>query len=137
MTAERVGTQASDKRSRRRHSMHFKLRVVREALKPGISIREVARRHGLHESLVGVWRGLYSRGNLETAQSGAAEVKLLPVQARIESEERASPVEASILPRSPGGGAIHIEFSHGHRLSVRGEVAASTLSAVIRELSRS
>jgi hypothetical protein len=32
---------------------------------------------------------------------------------------------------------MHIEFSHGHRLSVRGEVDAGALSAVIRELSRS
>ena len=127
-------TQELGKRTRRKHSMQYKLRVVRESLKPGISTREVARRHGLHESLVGVWRRRYAHGDLqELTGNVAAEVKLLPVQV----PDRASQVDASVVPRSAGAGAIHIEFSHGHRLSVRGEVPPNTLSAVIRELSRS
>lgn len=130
-------TQELGKRTRRKHSMQYKLRVVRESLKPGISTREVARRHGLHESLVGVWRRRYAHGDLqEPTSNAAAEVKLLPVQVPIQAPDRASQVDASLVPRSAGAGAIHIEFSHGHRLSVRGEVPPNTLSAVIRELSR-
>lgn len=140
MTTERsVGpeAQASSKGTRRKHSMQYKLRVVREALKAGVSTREVARRHGLHESLVGVWRRQHAQGRFREAAENAAEVKLLPVQVPIQATDRASQADSSVVPRSPGAGSIHIEFSHGHRLSVRGEVPSNTLSAVLRELSRS
>jgi len=137
MTTERSGVQAQEsaKGSRRRHSRQYKRQVVLESLKPGTSTREVAHRHGLHESLVGLWRRLHSQGRLQQTRSTVGEVKLVPVQVPSEVPERAHRVEASSAAQAPG--AIHIEFSHGHRLSVRGEVPANTLSAVIRELSRS
>ena len=128
-------TQEVGKRTRRKHSMQYKLRVVRESLKPGISTREVARRHGLHESLLGVWRRRYAQDDLQAGN--AAEVKLLPVQVPTQASDRTSQTVASVVPHSATTGAIHIEFPHGHRLSVRGEVPPNTLSAVIRELSRS
>lgn len=137
MTTERSGVQVqeSGKGTRRRHSIQYKRQVVLESLKPGTSTREVAHRHGLHESLVGVWRRLHSQGRLQQTRSTVAEVKLVPVQVPADAPERAHRVEASSATQAPG--AIHIEFSHGHRLSVRGEVPPNTLSAVIRELSRS
>lgn len=139
MTTERSGTeeQASGKGTRRKHSIQYKRRVVLESLKPGASARQVARRHGVHESLLGVWRRQHSQGCLQDAQSTLTEVKLLPVQAPVEAASRTNPAEALIAPRADVAGTIHIEFSHGHRLSVRGDVDASALSAVIRELSRS
>lgn len=139
MTTERSGTetQESGKGSRRKHSIQYKRRVVLESLKPGASARQVARRHGLHESLIGVWRRLHSQGRLQDPQSTVADVKLLPVQVPPEPQSRAHNVEASMAPRAAVAAAIHIEFSQGHRLSVRGEVDASALSTVIRELSRS
>lgn len=139
MTTERLGTQAqeSGKGTRRRHSIQYKRQVVLESLKPGASTREVAHRHGLHESLVGVWRRLHSQGHLQQKRSAVADVKLLPVQVPTEAPQRTQHVEASSAPQAQAPGAIHIEFSHGHRLSVRGEVDASALSMMIRELSRS
>lgn len=135
MTAERVVAQAkiSSKGSRRKHSIQYKLQVVRELRKPGASAREVAQRHDLHESLIGAWRRQHSQGRL----GGRPEAKLLPVQLSTETQGGGRQLEASIAPRSMLEGTIHIEFSHGHRLSVRGPVAANALSAVIRELSRS
>lgn len=139
MVTERLvsGVRESGQGTRRKHSVQFKRRVVGEVLKPGASAREVARRHGLHESLIGVWRRLHSQGRLQEAHSGAAEAKLLPVQVPTEAAGRASRVDASIVRRAMDGGGIDIEFSKGHRLSVRGEVDGRMLSAVIRELSRS
>ena len=139
MTTERSAaqTQESGKGTRRRHSTQYKRQVVLESLKPGASTREVAHRHGLHESLVGVWRRLHSQGRLQQTRSAVAEVKLLPVQVPTEAPGRAHRVEASRAPQAQTPGAIHIEFSHGHRLSVRGEVDISALSMMIRELSRS
>lgn len=122
--------------ARRRHSVEFKRRVVGEVLK-GAAVREVARRHGLHESLIGAWRRLYAQGRQREANGSGAEAKLLPVQIPPETAGRASRVDRSIVPRAMEGDAIHIEFSAGHRLSVRGEVDGQVLSAVIRELLRS
>ena len=139
MTTERSETQAqaSGKGTRRRHSIQFKRQVVSESLKPGVSTREIAHRHGLHESLVGVWRRLHSQGRLQQTRSTVADVKLLPVQVPAEAPRRSQRVEASNAPQVQTPGAIHIEFSHGHRLSVRGEVDVSALGMMIRELSRS
>jgi transposase-like protein len=139
MTTERSGTraQASGKGTRRKHSLQFKRQAVLESLKPGASARQVAHRHGLHESLVGVWRRMHSQGRLQQTQSTVAEVKLLPVQVPTEAQGRVHRVAASIAPQATVPGAIHIEFSHGHRLSVRGEVDASALSVMIQALSRS
>jgi transposase len=138
MTTERSGaqTQESGKGTRRRHSIQYKRQVVLESLKPGASTREVAHRHGLHESLVGVWRRLHSQGRQRQTRSTVAEVKLLPV-VPTEAPDRTHCGEVSSAPQGTVPGTIHIEFSHGHRLSVRGEVNASALSVMIRELSRS
>jgi len=140
MRTERSGgeVQGSGRRTRRRHSAQYKLQVVRESLKAGVSTREVAQRHGLHESLIGVWRRRYSQSQLQPCVASAVEVKLLPVRIGQEAARRAEPAESSsAAARTQSAGTMHIEFSHGHRLSVRGEVDAGALSAVIRELSRS
>jgi transposase len=138
MTTERSSTegQAPGKGTRRKHSIQYKRRVVLESLKPGAAAREVAHRHGLHESLLGVWRRQHSQGRLQDAQSASTEVTLLPVQVPLEAESPAHPAQAALAPRAAALGTIHIEFSHGHRLSVRGDVDANTLSVMLRELSR-
>lgn len=128
--------QMPGKAVRRMHSIQYKLEVVREALQPGASSRAVARRHGLHESLIGAWRRLHAQGRLQQIHDGAAQVSLLPVQVEAPARRRPRVVEAA-TSAAVAGGAIHIEFSHGHRLSVRGEVDANALSAIIRELTRS
>jgi len=122
---------------RRKHSIQYKQQVVREALQPGTSIREVARRHGLHVSLIGVWRRQHAQEPLSAARASVARPTLLPVQVSAESPGRRGEGEAAITAHSVAGGSIHIEFSRGHRLSVRGEVDANALSAMIRELTRS
>lgn len=100
MTTKRSGaqTQESGEGTLRRHSIQSKRQVVMESLKPGASTREVAHRHGLHESLVGVWRRLHSQGRLQQTRSTVAEVKLLPV-VPTEAPGRTHSVEASSAPQ--------------------------------------
>jgi transposase len=123
--------------SRRQHSVQYKLAVVREAGAPGISAREVARRHGLHESLIGAWRRLYAQGRLQESSDGVVPGQLLAVKLRAQAAHRTGRAEASIEPRALAEGTMDVEFLPGHRLSVRGAVDASTLSVILRELSRS
>jgi hypothetical protein len=58
------------------------------------------------------------------------------VQLSAEAGSAAHPAATSVTPRTGSPATIHIEFSHGHRLSVRGDVDANTLSVMLRELSR-
>lgn len=48
---------SSSSRSRRVHSEQFKAEVLAACKQPGASIREIARRHGVHVNLVHKWRG--------------------------------------------------------------------------------
>lgn len=140
MTAERaepIGDGAG-KTSRRKYSLQEKVRIVREALKPGASAREVARRHQLNDCLVYTWRRLYQAGRLHEARGAATAAPLLPVE--VHTESAAEGGELRVPPAAPvpsAVGSIQIEFCDGHRLCVRGVVDLSLLSAVIRELSRS
>jgi transposase len=124
--------------SRRKYSLQQKLRIAREALKPGASTREVARRHQVNDCLVYTWRRQYQVGRLREARGGAAAARLLPVEVPAEPAAEGGQVRVPLAaPVLSGGGSIQIEFCDGHRLCVRGVVDLSLLGAVIRELSRS
>jgi hypothetical protein len=74
---------------------------------------------------------------LETPEASARDGHLVAVQVQAEGASRVNHFEereAAGIAASVG--AIHIEFSDGQRLCVRGAVDRETLSAVIRELSR-
>ncbi len=77
---------------RRRFSPEFKLAVVEETLRPGVSISYVARQHGLSPSLVFRWRRLMSEGG---KQSVSADEDVVPasdarkLEARVRELERA------------------------------------------------
>jgi transposase-like protein len=42
-------------RSRRAHSAQFKQEVIDQCIRPGMSLANVARQHGLHPSLLARW----------------------------------------------------------------------------------
>jgi transposase len=72
---------------RRRFTTEQKLLVVNETLQPGMSIRYVARRHGLSPSLVFGWRRLMSEGGKEAVRVdedvvAASEVRRLEDRVR-------------------------------------------------------
>ena len=56
-------------RSRRRWSTEEKARVVRESLRPGKRVGEVARRYGISRWQLSTWRRLARRGELAVASS--------------------------------------------------------------------
>ena len=73
---ERASVQGSNVaatgRSRRRWSAEEKARVVRESLRPGERVGEVARRYGVSRWQLSTWRSLAREGKLAVASSGEA-----------------------------------------------------------------
>ena len=120
MKIEVLGTER-----RRRWSLQDKLRIVEETLQPGVTVSEVARRHGLAPSVVFTWRRLAREGRLgETAGPVFMPVEITPVPAQ------AAPV-ASPARRT---GLIEIVLSRGRRIRVDREVDAEALRRVLDAL---
>ena len=63
---------AATGRSRRRWSAEEKARVVRESLRPGERVGEVARRYGISRWQLSTWRSLARQGKLAGASSAEA-----------------------------------------------------------------
>ena len=63
---------AATGRSRRRWSAEEKARVVRESLRPGKRVGEVARRYGVSRWQLSTWRSLAREGKLAVTSSAEA-----------------------------------------------------------------
>ncbi len=117
MKSEVLGTER-----RRRWSLQDKLRIVEETMHPGMTVTEVARRHGLAPSVVFTWRRLAREGRLGDAGPTFVPVEITPVPAQVPSA--ASP------PRRTG--LIEIVLRHGRRIRVDHEVDAEALRRVLQ-----
>jgi transposase len=131
--AERVHQSAV--RRRRKWSAGEKAQIVREVQRPGAMLQEVARRHGLHPSLLTRWRAQY---RVVEKKAARREVRLLPV--RVERRPRSE--SGLVRPdgmREPAStsGSIDVEFAAGWRLHIQGVVDVQTLRTLLQELPRS
>ena len=115
MKIEVLGTER-----RRRWSLQDKLQIVEETLQPGVTVSEVARRHGLAPSVVFTWRRLAREGRLGDADPAFMPVEIAPV-----------PVQTTPVGSSPRRtGLIEIVLRHGRRIRVDREVDAEALRRV-------
>ena len=74
MKIEVLGTER-----RRRWSLQDKLQIVEETMQPGVTVTEVARRHGLAPSVVFTWRRLAREGRLGDAGPSFMPVEITPL----------------------------------------------------------
>ncbi|MGB6604675.1 MAG: transposase [Steroidobacteraceae bacterium] len=128
-----VGIEKAGRRKavRRLHTLEQKLRVVAEANVPGVSVAEVARRHGLNANLVFGWRRQQQLGVLE---QHTRKVKLLPVRV---SELPAPRLEQPEIGRIGDEGRIEIILAKDIRVAIIGTVAAEHIVQVLTMLRRS
>lgn len=122
-------------RRQRRWSDREKAQIVRELQRPGAILQEVARRHGLHPSLLARWRVQH---RTMVKKVTLLEARLLPV--RVEPQTRSRPRSSrvdDIRPSTSSSGIIEIELSAGRRVHIQGLVDAQTLRTLLQELSRS
>ena len=117
MKIEVLGTER-----RRRWGLQDKLQIVEETLQPGVTVTEVARRHGLAPSVVFTWRRLAREGRLGDAGPSFMPVEITPVPAQAPSA--ASP------PRRIG--LIEIVLGRGRRIRVDRDVDAEALRRVLQ-----
>jgi transposase len=143
------------RRSRRSWSRDEKRRIVDETFRPGASVADVARRHGLNANLVFNWRkaswatgaptpSVESSSGVLVRDDNTADFVPIGVFARAEDEApaaiaEASPRPATSLPRSTAAcsamaeraGVIEIELVDGTRLRVDAFVTARALRRVL------
>src|ERR1700730_17256480 len=70
------------KRTRRKRTAVEKRQIVQQALKRGAVLHEVARRHGIHPSLLYKWRRQYGSGPVAPKRAAPSRAMLLPVKVR-------------------------------------------------------
>ena len=130
---------------RRRFSMEQKLAVLAEAMVPGATISEVARRHDLMPAQVFKWRRLAELGVIgvpgasELPSFVAVEITKdvppsLPVS--ISDGKPAVAEDAPRRRRRKKAGLIEIELGSGPRIRVDRDVDAAALERVLAVLSR-
>jgi transposase len=117
---------------RRRWRYEDKVRVVAETMQPGTVVCDVARRHGISQSLVFSWRRLAREGRL----GGEPAPLLVPVEVASASPPSApasAPLDAvdlMIRPRRKVG-VIEIDLGGGRRIRVDRDVDAEALRRVL------
>lgn len=109
--------------TRRAWSADDKSAILAETRAPGATVSKVARRHGLHSSLLFRWR----RDALAREREGRA-----PQQPAFVPLALPAPPAAPVAERPAG--TIEVELAGGHRLRAEGRVEASVLRAVIEAL---
>jgi transposase len=118
---------------RRRWSKDEKARIVEETLARGAVVSEVARRHGVAQSLLFTWRR-QARTTEPTGRDGSI---LLPVEIDATAPpllETARRSRAAPGGRRTGSGVIEIELGSGNRVRVHSDVDAEALRRVLSVL---
>ena len=114
---------------RRRWSYEEKVRIVDETTEPGVTVCEVARRHGLAPSVVFTWRRLARQGCL----GGRAVTSFMPVEITPGPAEAMSATPTALQGRLPRrSGLIEIILNGGRCLRVDRDVDADALRRVLQ-----
>ena len=122
------GSKVSGKnRSRRRWSAEEKARVVRESLRPGRRVDEVARRYGISRWRLSTWRSAARRGELEIASSAPSAV----------FDSESPPTFAALeVDSATGPGAMGSVVIEAREVTVRldGDIDASRIAEIASAL---
>jgi transposase len=116
---------SADRRVRRFRSISEKLQIVQLSLKPGSSVAEVARAHGVNANQVFKWRRAFERGELSEPS-----MALIPVTVTsLEDQDRHTDEAAR-----PAAGTIHIELPGRAMISVERGADSSLLRSILESL---
>jgi transposase len=120
---------------RRRWSKDEQARIVEETLIPGAVVCEVARRHGVAQSLIFTWRR-QARAPERAGKNGSILLPLeIDAMAAPSVSEAARQSRVAASGRRTKSGVIEIELACGSRVRVDHEVDADALRRVLSVLS--
>ena len=121
---------------RRNYPPAEKVRIVEEAFRPGVIVKDVARRLGIHESLLYRWRRL-----MRAAPPTGGLPTFVPVTVTPEPDTSESPTLPSALPPSApaavAGAVLEVMLPDGARVRLEGAVDPTLAAAVLRVLATS
>jgi transposase len=104
-----------------------KRRIAQEAMQPGVSVAEIARRHGINANLVFTWRRLEQQGLLGR-RARAESMAMVAVEVTPAPD---TPVGSPSAPAAMPSGSVRIEFAGGVQLHVSGTVDGVLLEQLI------
>jgi transposase len=100
--------------------------MVQETLIPGVSVAQIAHRHGVNANLLFSWRRQHQQGVLAERTRPPRAAKMLPVHVAAPSASSSAAVVST----------IEIELPCGARVRVIGDVATEQLTAVLSAVAR-
>jgi transposase len=126
MTIEAVAEVLTQPERRRRWTVEQKLALIAEAVRPGASMTQIARRYGISTGLLYTWRRLAQQGELSLAPVPANFPGFVPVEIVPEAPPRATGDE--------GAGVMIIELPGDRRVRVDRHVDTEALRRVLAAL---
>jgi transposase len=121
---------------RRNYTPAEKVRIVEEAFRPGVIVKDVARRLGIHESLLYRWRRLMGAG----APTGTLPT-FVPVTIMPEPDRAASALPSAMsppaTPTAGTGAVLEVMLPDGARVRLEGAVDPTLAAAVLGALATS
>jgi transposase len=117
-------------RRRYRHwSGEEKRSICRETRAPGVSVAQVARRHGLNANLIFKWLK-------DPRFAPAAAIEEEPVFLPVEVREDDVPTVPIASPAGDPRGRVQIVLATGHRMTVEGPFDGEAVGRLLRVLAR-
>lgn len=110
---------------RRRWPEEEKLRILEEAMAPGVSMAEVARRHDLYPQQLYTWRRRVFAGAADRAEISG------PMFLPVEIAETTAPRRR---PRRRHAGMVEVVLANGRTLRIPPDIEPDALRCLVRAL---
>jgi len=133
MTYQRVEILTGSER-RRNYTPAEKMRIVEEAFRPGVIVKDVARRLGIHESLLYRWRRLMRAAPPTGGLPTFVPVTVTPEPDRAELPSLPSVPSPPSVPSAAAGAVLEIILPDGARVRLEGAVEPALAAAVVSAL---
>jgi transposase len=117
------------RRVRKSYSENYKRRVVSLTWEPGVSVAQIAQRHGLNANLLFTWRRQLGKAQSPGSSPIGSMPALLPVTVAPVAADSAPPACST----TANDGCIEIDIGAA-RMRLQGRVDLQTVAAVLRML---
>ena len=122
---------------RRNYTPAEKMRIVEEAFRPGVIVKDVARRLGIHESLLYRWRRLMRAASPTGGLPTFVPVMVTPEPDRVEPSALPPVTSPPVTPTAVAGAVLEVMLPDGARVRLEGAVDPALAAAVLTALATS